>query len=266
MLASAEQDLKTERDELNRIEKLVETGAIPKDQLQLAKAKYYRMMAQAEKMKESSGDFEIVAPWRGIVSKVLVTDGNYVAARNVLLEMFDPESLVIRVAVPEAKSQEISPEMSVTVKLDAYNGHVFSGKVARIFPELDRRMRTRLVEVEPRENVKLIPGMFARVSLKLKSEKDATVVPTEAITVTPNGARIAYVVEDDKAVQRRVQVGLEGEGKVQILSGLSQGENVITAGNEKLKDGIEIRVQTEKKQGDKSKPKINAERREDGKK
>jgi len=249
MLASAEQDLKTETEDLDRIEQLVESGAIPKDQLQLARAKQARMTAQLEKMKESSADYEVEAPWDGIISKVLVADGNYVAARNVLVEIFDPSSLVVRMAVPEAQSQDIAPDMEVSVKLDAYDGKNFRGKIVRIYPELDRRMRTRVAEVEVLDKVKLVPGMFARLSLKLRSEQDALVVPSEAVIVTPKGLRVAYVVEDGKAVQRKVETGIEGGGKVQILCCVKPGQQIVVAGNEKLKDGVEVRLQGDKKQG-----------------
>ena len=242
LLKSATQDVETEKEELGRIEKLVETGAIPRDQLDNAKAKYARAVAQLEKVKENSEDYEIEAPWDGVVSKVLVNDGNYVAARTVLVEIFDPKSLVVKMAVPESVSQEISPEMAVNVKLDAHQGKSFSGRVSRTYPELDRRLRTRLVEVSLSEDVSLTPGMFVRLNITLKSDADHLVVPSEAVIVTPKGMRVVYVVEDCKAKQRKVEIGMEAEGKIQIISGLSAGEQIVVAGNEKLKDGVEVRT------------------------
>lgn len=253
LLVSAKQEAKAEQDELARIEQLVESGAIPKDQLDLAKTKYQRAMAQHEKVKEASDDYEVVAPWDGIISKVLVADGNYVVPRTVMVEVFDPKSLVVRTAVPEAQSQELRLGMEVAVKLDAYDGKTFRGKISRIYPELDRRMRTRTVEVEVVDTVDLAPGMFARLNLILKSEKDTIAVPSEAVIVTPKGSRVAYVVEDRKARQRKITTGIEGGGKIQILSGIKAGDQIVVAGNEKLKDGMEIRLPgAEKKGGRKS--------------
>lgn len=265
MLMSAQQDLKHEQEELVRIEKLVESGAIPKDQLELARAKQVRMVAQLEKIKESSEDYELVAPWDGIISKVLVSEGNYVAARNVLVEIFDPRSLVVRLAVPEARSQDIQLGMQVAITLDAYGGKTFRGRVSRIYPELDRRMRTRTVEVAVTDKVDLVPGMFARLGLILKTVKDTVVVPTEAVIVTPKGLRVAYVIEDSKAFQRKVTVGVEGGGKIQILDGIKPGDQIAIAGNEKLKDGLEVRVQGTEKQGsEKTKPKASSEEKGSG--
>jgi len=178
LLKSAEQEAKAEKEELARIEQLVESGAIPKDQLDLARTKFQRARAQREKVKESSDDYDIAAPWDGIISKVMVSDGNYVIPRTVMVEIFDPKSLVVRSAIPEAQSQELQRGMDVAVKLDAYNGKTFRGKISRIYPELDRRMRTRTAEVEVVDPVDLVPGMFARLSLVLKCEKDTIAVPS----------------------------------------------------------------------------------------
>ena len=113
--------------------------------------------------------------------------------------------------------------MDVAVKLDAYRGKTFRGKVSRIYPELDRRMRTRTVEVEVVDAVELVPGMFARLSLTLKSETDTIAVPSEALIVTPKGLPVADLVQDGKAQQRRITTGIEGGGKIQILSGIEPG-------------------------------------------
>lgn len=242
LLKSAMQELKTEQEDLARIEQLVESGAIPKDQLDLGRTKYRRAQAQLEKVKESSDDYDVLAPWDGTISKVMVADGNYVVPRTVMVEIFDPKSLVVRSAVPESQSQDLQLGMDVVVRLDAYQGKTFRGKVSRIYPELDRRMRTRTVEVEVRDNVDLVPGMFARLDLILKSEKNVMAVPSEAVVVTPKGLRVAYVIAEGKALQRKITTGIEGGGKIQILSGLEPGDQVVVAGNEKLKDGVEVRL------------------------
>jgi len=251
LFQSAKQDLKTEQEELARIEQLVGSGAVPRDQLDLAKVKHQRALAQLEKMKESADDYDVVAPWSGIVSKVMVADGNYVTPRTVMVEIFDPKSLIIRTAVPEAQSQDLRGEMQAKIRLDAYGGKEFSGRMSRIFPELDRRMRTRTIELEVLDDVRLVPGMFARVGLIMKTVPDTVVVPSEAVIVTPKGFRVAYVIQDGKAVQRKITTGVENKGKIQVIDGLDPGDELIIAGNEKLKDGLDVRLQQDS--GDKPK-------------
>lgn len=240
--ASAE-SLKEQEAELNRVKILVQSGAIPGSQLDSARAKFEGARALLAKARESAGDYSVEAPWDGVVSKVLVKDGDFVAPRAPLMEMYDPGSLAIRFAVPEAQSTEVLKGMPVNVHLDAHPDKDFQGRISRVYPDLDTKSRTRTVEAELDYPIFLIPGMFARLKLPLQTVAGATVVPREAVIVTPKGERIAFVFKEGKALRRQLQTGIEGDGRVQIITGLNLGEKVIVAGNEKLKDGMEVNIQ-----------------------
>ncbi len=242
-VTAAAESLKEQEAELNRVKILVQSGAIPGSQLDSARAKYEGARAQLSKAKESIGDYCINAPWDGVVSKVLVKDGDFVAPRAPLVEMYDPGSLVIRFAVPEAQATEVLKGMPVQVHLDAHPNKEFQGKISRVYPDLDTKSRTRTVEAELDYPIALIPGMFARLKLPLQTVAGAIVVPREAVVVTPGGERIAFVLREGKAQRRKLETGIEGEGRVQIASGLQPGEKVIVAGNEKLRDGMEVKAQ-----------------------
>jgi len=237
------ESVKEQEAELNRTKILVQSGAIPGSQLDTAKAKYEGARALMAKARESAGDYSVAAPWDGMVSKVLVKDGDFVAPRAPLVEMYDPNSLVIRLAVPEAQSTLVLKGMPVKVQMDAYPGKTFEGKISLVYPDLDTRMRTRTAEVKLDYPVALIPGMFARLQVGLETATDAVVVPGDAVLVMPNGEKVAFIIKDGKAQRRVVQTGLEAGGQVQIISGIQPGEAVVTAGNEKLKDGMEVKAQ-----------------------
>ena len=198
---------------------------------------------RSPRRKKVLPDYYIDAPWDGVVSKVLVKDGDFVAPRTPLLEMYDPRSLVIRFAVPEAQATEVFKGMPVNVHLDAHPDKDFQGKISRVYPDLDTKSRTRTVEAKLDYPIALIPGMFARLKLPLQTVAAATVVPREAVIVTPNGERIAFVIKDGKALRRKLETGIEGDGRVQIITGLQPGEKVVVAGNEKLRDGMEVKAQ-----------------------
>jgi membrane fusion protein (multidrug efflux system) len=240
-LASARQLLLEQELELKRMETLVAAGAIPAVGLDAARSKHENARAQVAKAEQNAGDYLVKAPWAGIVSKVLIKDGDYVAPRTTLVEMFDPASLVIRFAAPESQAMSLREDMGVGVRLDAYPGRTWQGKISRIYPELEPRTRTRTVEALLMEPVALIPGMFARLAVEQEAVGDAVAVPAAAVIATPHGDA-AYVVEEGKAVRRQVTTGIEAGGSIQILSGLRAGEQVITAGHEKLKDGSPVRV------------------------
>ncbi len=240
-LVSARQLLHEQRQELERIETLVAAGAISGASLDASRSKYENAKAMVAKAEQHSADYLIKAPWPGVISKVLIKDGDYIAPRMPLIEMFDPASMVIRFAVPEAQAMHIRNDMKVMVRLDAYPGQTWQGMISRIYPELDIRTRTRIVEAMLTFPVTLIPGMFARLTVEQERMSAAITVPTAALVTTPHGHAV-FVVEEGKAVRRKVATGIEAGGMIQILSGIQAGAEIVTAGHERLKDGGPVRI------------------------
>lgn len=249
-LTASQADLVREKSEMDRVKRLVENGAIPGDQLEIARAKYENVKAQVARIEESRTDYLIGAPWGGVVSKVMAIEGDYVAPRVPLVEIFDPASLVIRFAIPESESQNVhlGNGHTIAITLDAYPGKIFSGRIIRIYPKLDPSTRTRLIEASLSGGVSLTPGLFARISLNVETHANAVLVPAEAVLVTAQGDRVAYVVQDGKAAARKVATGIEAGRLVEIVSGVNPGEKVVVAGNEKLKDQTPVKL-VEKKDG-----------------
>ena len=157
-VTAAAESLKEQEAELNRVKILVQSGAIPGSQLDSARAKFEGARALLAKARESAGDYSVEAPWDGVISKVLVKDGDFVAPRTPLVEMYDPASLVIRFAVPEAQATEVFKGMPLNVHLDAHPNKDFQGKISRVYPDLDTKSRTRTVEAELDYPLALIPG------------------------------------------------------------------------------------------------------------
>lgn len=263
------------KNDLDRITKLVESGSLPGEALEKARvenatqhaklafaARHLEMLeagytktaiaVQEATVKEAQAKLDlakarlnecvIVAPFSGTITRVHVRPGDMASIKAPLLEMADMSSLVIRVAVPEAHASGVHEGMAAHVALDSLPGKTFTAKVVRVYPELDRRMRTRTVELKLIEPANLAPGMFARIRLVLESVEGVVTVPQHSVLVTPAGERVAYIVANGKATMRKVTTGIEQAGRVQVLSGLEAGEKVVISGHEKLKDGMEIRV------------------------
>lgn len=263
------------KNDLDRITKLVESGSLPgealekarveyvaeqaklssaKRQLEMLEAGYTRTVIAVQEavVKEAEAKLElakallsecvIYAPFSGTITRVHVRVGDMASPKAPLLEMADLSSLVIRVAVPEVYTSAVREGLRAEVQLDALPGRTFEAQVTRVYPELDRRMRTRTVELVLAEQVPLMPGMFARVRLVLEVVDEAVTVPLQAVVMTPAGAQVVYVVVDGEALQRKVKTGIEQAGRVQVVSGLEAGAKVVVAGLERLKDGVEVRV------------------------
>ena len=248
LIISLRDELKKEEDNLSRTRQLVENGALPGEELDQARSAFEKVRAQLVKAEETAGDYVVTAPWGGIVSRVIVKEGEFVAPRAELLEMYDPTSLVIRAAVPEKHAAEITAGMRVDVTLDAYPDQILHGRIERVYPYLDPRLRTRTMEVALDQLAELLPGMFARLKVRITEINDAVIVPVEALVTTPNG-QVIFVVEEGKAFARPVEIGIEEDNHMQIVTGLQSGDMVIIAGNEKLKDGAPVRLYTEDNSG-----------------
>lgn len=271
----AAQNAKFEQNDLERIGQLVETGALPGEDLDKGRVKQVAAEArlntarrELEKLEagftrttvavqdaavnEAEARLElaqarlnecaIAAPFAGTITKVFVRQGDMAAMKAPLLEMADLSSLVVRCAVPEANAAETRQGMKARVQLDALPDKSLPAEVARVFPELDSRMRTRTIELVIQDDVELVPGMFGRVRLILESVREAVLAPAQAVAVTPTGASVVFVVIDGKAVQRKVQTGIEDGGRIQIVLGLEPGDKLIVSGHEKLKDGMQVRL------------------------
>lgn len=239
-IVSLREELKKEEDNLRRTRQLVENDALPGEQLDQARAAFERVRALLINAEQTARDYAIKAPWRGVVSHVRVKEGQFLAPRAVLLEMYDPDSLVIRAEIPEKYAAQTCCGLRVDVRLDAYPDQPLQGHIGRVYPYLDDRLRTRTVEIAVDESLHLFPGMFARLTLWLQDIADAITVPEEAVVKTARGP-VVFVVENGKAQSRQVETGLQADRRVQIVSGIQAGDTVIIAGNERLKSGVEVR-------------------------
>lgn len=261
--------------DMGRIKKLVESGGLPAEALDKARVTYTSLNAklaaarerlamleagptttsvavQRAQVREAGARVEqadaklaesiITAPFPGVILKAHVRRGDMASPREPLLEIADLSFLIIRFQVPESGAATIRENMDVSVTFDSYPGKEFKASIARIYPELNQRTRTRTVEARLNDDVEIVPGMFARLKVMTETVPDAVVVPGEAVVSTPAGKQAVFVVENGKAVMRVVETGIEQGNRIQIVNGVKPGEKVVIAGNEKLKDGAEVKI------------------------
>lgn len=252
LAVSLQQQLKMENDNLSRIKLLVDAGALAADQLDTQNVKVAGIQAQLANAQESVKDFSLRAPWSGMLSRVKVKEGDFVSPRVTLVEMYDPQSLVIRVSVSEQSCATLVEGMYADVELDAYPNQKFSASVVKLYPYLDVKSRTRTIELALANKPILLPGMFARVNL-ITSEIPAVIaVPENILTTVSDSKSKLFVMKDGKAEQRNITTGLNVGGKVQVVSGLQPGEKIIVSGYEKLKNGLSV-TQIKKESSESSK-------------
>ncbi len=187
----------------------------------------------------------IRAPFAGIITEVFVRPGELThlsSPRMSLIKMMDPKSLIVRAGLPESSAAHITKGTNVKVKLDAYPGKEFNAKVELVHARIEQNSRTRIIEARIIEPVKLIPRMFARVSVEVRVIENAVVVPDPAIVTTARGGHVVFVLKDGKVEKRQVTLGIEKGNNIQIVKGICANDVVVIAGNLNLKSGTAVTV------------------------
>ena len=241
-LAASREELRRQQSEFQRIEQLVSSGALPGEQREIALSALKRAEAQVAAAETSAGDYDVRAPWDGVVSEVFVSEGNYVAPRVPLVDLYDPASLRVRFAVPERDARRVEVGTLALTTLDSFPGQVFDAPIERIYPRLDPATRTLMVEANLMTDLPLFVGLFARVATPLETVSNAVVVPSEAPVALPDGSLAVFVAQDGRAQRRIVRLGVEADGYTQILEGIEPGESVVVRGQESLREGSAIRI------------------------
>lgn len=199
--------------------------------------------SQLDQLRTRAGYAVVEAPTGGVVTEKRVEAGDVVGNQTRLFTIADVSTLVVRVGVSELDVVELATGDRVTIALDAYPGRDFGGQVRRIFPSADPGTRLVPVEVEldSRDPDVARPGFLARVTFALNAHEGVLLVPAGAV-VTGAGSPSVFALDDGRAIRRSVTLGLTSEGRVEVVSGLEEGERVVTAGATALRDGMEVRV------------------------
>ena len=185
---------------------------------------------------------EIKAPFSGIIGLRVVSLGDYVkeGADVVNLESIDPLKVDFR--VPENYLKHIQVGQALQVQLDALPGKTFEGKVFAVNPLVDAGGRAIVIRAVVRNpDTSLRPGMFTRVRLITRDEKEALVIPEQAI-VPQGDEQFVFRVADGRANRIKIDVGQRRGGKVEVLKGLAANDLVVTAGHLKIRDGTPVTI------------------------
>lgn len=233
--------------DLERNEQLFKQNAITKNQLELAQLGVKAAQAQlkgaqtAESLaKRQLSDATIKAPFAGLVSQKFVNQGETVAPGMRIVSLVDDSRMKIKVNIGEMEVSGLKVGDKVNVSVDAFPGQSFAGRVAAISGKADQA-RTFQTEIEIDNSGKLLKsGMFARAAIQREAIRDVAAVPANALITNGNKAQV-FVVKNGIASLRAVKTGAATTEHVEILEGITPGDEVVTFGQSQIKDGSRIR-------------------------
>jgi membrane fusion protein (multidrug efflux system) len=185
---------------------------------------------------------QIRAPIDGVVARRFVKLGNTISEGDALFKVTSLDPLVTYLHVPEREYRNVDPGQTVGIEIDALGGETIVATVSRVSPIVDPQTGTFKITVEIFDEQRRIkPGMFGRIGVIYDVHEDALQIPRSAI-IEDQGTASVFVVEDSHAVRRTVETGYSNKGMVEILSGLQDGEQVVTVGQASLKQDSRVNV------------------------
>lgn len=268
-----EADLKFAETSLERSRNLFQRQLLPRQtlddnearqqsalaQLDLARAQYNQARARLEELRITQRNTTVVSPVNGFVGRRYLDPGAHVTSSSPIVSLVDIRSVRLVVNLVERDLRRVSKGTEAAVRVDAFPSEIFEGHVARIAPVLDPATRTAEIEIEiPNPDFRLKPGMYARVQLVTARRAGTLVIPRNALIdadgrpgVIVPAARESRGPAPASAgggpaprVARFVPIrtGVEDGDRIEVLSGLNEGDAVVTTGAAGVRDGDPLLV------------------------
>jgi RND family efflux transporter MFP subunit len=245
--------VETYRNIVPRYLKLHETQVIPQQTLdelimkvKVDEARLDLAKAELNLARQNLLDHRIVSPIEGVVNLKIASLGEHVnvAPKDEILKIVQMDPLELEFYVPENWSGKIHLGSKVQFTLKAFSEEKFTATLRFISPTADPATRNVKVKAQvPNPHYRLKPGFFAEVTVQTGTNPKALAIPESAL-FSQEGKFFAFVVQNGVAHRKEVETGHRFEGKVEILKGIREGEQVVTVGHEQLTEGTKVNTST----------------------
>lgn len=240
-IAMAEAGLKEEEREVSRLEILTERDAVAQVTLDERRTRSDIARASLARMQAMLDDRRIVAPFDGVVGLRRISPGAMVEPGTVIttIDQIDPMKLDFQ--VPEVFLSELSPGTSLEAQSAAFPEESFEATVTTVDSRVDPVTRSVSVRaLIPNPEKRLLPGMLLTVQLQ-RNRREALIIPERAV-VPLGSSQSAYVVRDGTVRLTEIKPGARIPGFLEVLSGVTEGEQIVTDGILSLRDGAAVTI------------------------
>jgi membrane fusion protein (multidrug efflux system) len=263
-LASLEAQRDLARVNFGRMEELVKAGVISRVEYDQATAQQKSTAANVAEIRATIERKTIRAPFSGILGIRKVNLGQYMSSGGAIAPLQSLNPIYVNFGVPQQTVGQIRVGRTLHVTTEDLTGQAFAGRVTAIDSVVDQT--TRNVQVQAtlaNPEGKLRPGMFVQVEVVLGAPQPVIALPTSAISYAPYGDSV-YVITDLKDPQGRtyrgvhqqfVKVGASRGDQVAVISGVKPGDEVVTSGVFKLRNGAAVQVNNKVQPGNNPAPK-----------
>lgn len=230
------------KDNEQRQKKLFEIHGVSEQDYETSLNTLKSAQADIEYTKTLIDKTELHAPFAGIIGLRNVSEGSYVSSATSIatIEQIDP--IKIDFSVPEKYATLVQPGNTIIFTTEETRKDTFQAKIVAIDPKID--ISTRTVKARalcPNKNGKIFPGSFAAIQIVLKESDNSFMIPSQAFIPILKGYKL-FVIKNGKAQEAIVSTGLRTENEVQVISGIQQGDTIVTNGIMQLKTGTPVKI------------------------
>ena len=262
-LAGLVASLDLSETQLKRNQKLLKDRAVSQGDFDEISAQVSQAKAQVQSKQALIEKKTLRAPFDGQLGIRRVNLGQFLAAGSAIAELEALDPVYVDYSLPERHLAKLSPNQAVQIRVSAYPDRVFDGRITAISPAVDRQTRNvRIRALFQNPDRLLRPGMFAKVETLLPRKDRVMTLPRQAVTFNTYGDAV-FVIEEQApketgdqaqagdqaeagaqprlvAQRRQIDTGDVRGDQVEVLDGLSEGERVVSAGQVKLRNGVEV--------------------------
>ena len=214
--------------------------------IQAASAGVQQAKAAYALAQQALKDTKIISPIEGVVAERKVEPGMQLGAgKDVMRIVALRNAIYFDAQVPETDYAQIVIGQTVDVRVDAISKTPFKGIVSKVFPVASATARSFTVRITlPNEGKLLRPNLFARGEILMATHKNVVVIPHESVLDAKGSEGRVFVADGDKAEERKVALGFSTLLNWEVVSGVKEGEKVVTIGQGTLQNGDKLKVQT----------------------
>ncbi len=224
-----------------RIKALYERNMVSQSEHDAAQLRWDNAQIALEEAQLNLAYADVTAPIAGVVTQRLVEVGDLVRGNQEVFVVADRDPLLVRIFAPEQRMYQLHPGQEATIAVEALPDTSFRGRIRMMSPEVDPASGTVKVTLEVASAGVLKPGMFATVRIITERRPQTLIVPKKALILETDEDDV-FLIEDSTVRRVAVELGFVEGDQVEVVSGLKEGDQVVTVGHEGLKDGAAVRL------------------------
>jgi len=234
-------DKKLAEDRVKRNDKLLQMKGISQEEYEALQNAVASLNADHDLLAAQIAKTEIRAPFNGTIGLKTVSEGSYVTPQTLIASLQQIDPVKIDFSIPEKYASLVKKDDEILFTVGSstkqFTGRIYAVKVDNI---------TRTVQIRalcPNSKAEVIPGAFARITLKLREQSNALMIPTQSIIPILKGKQV-FVFRGGKAEAVKVETGMRNDTTIQVTSGLNENDTVLTTGIIALRPGTDVKLTT----------------------